>query len=321
MQERELKLLSGWTALFVSMASLALLVWMFIVAVSSDQYASANGYLLSRAAVPYILFALFIWFVMQFGFIVNGPNQSRVIQLFGAYVGTIRDTGFFYGNPFYSRTRVSLKARTFETGLTSTEEVKDPTSGKVLVPATHARKPSKVNDRDGTPIEIAAIVVWKVISPTDAVFQVDNYEEFVKLQSESALRNLASQYRYDGQGDERSLRGNTAMIGEELKRELHERFQQAGVEVLEARISYLAYAPEIAAAMLQRQQASAMIAARQQIVEAAVSMVEHALVELSKRQVVELDVERKAAMVSNLMVVLCGHGSPQPVVNTGTLYH
>jgi regulator of protease activity HflC (stomatin/prohibitin superfamily) len=238
----------------------------------------------------------------------------------GQYVGTVKDTGFYYGNPLYWRTRVSLRVRTFETGVTKTGDVRD-SGGKLLAAGTEHRQPSKVNDRDGTPIEIAAVVVWKVINPTEAVFQVDEYESFVKVQSEAALRNLASQYPYDGHGTERSLRGNTAEIGEELKRELHERLHIAGVEVLEARISYLAYAAEIAAAMLQRQQAGAMIAARKQIVEAAVGMVVHALDELSARQVIELDNERKAAMVSNLMIVLCGHSNPQPVLNTGTLYN
>lgn len=311
MQDRELKLMSGWPALVGVFAFLGCIILTIFVAILARMPA------LLAVIIPMGL----AWLVSLAGFVVVGPNQARVIQLFGTYVGTVSETGFFYGNPFYTKTRVSLRVRTFETGQNSTEEVKDPTTGKVMVSASHTRKPSKVNDRDGTPIEIAAVVVWKVMNAAQAVFQVDNYEEFVKIQSEAALRNLASQYTYDGHGDERSLRGNTALIGEELKRELHERFHQAGVEVLEARISYLAYATEIAAAMLQRQQASAMIAARQQIVDAAVGMVEHALQELGKRQVVELDNERKAAMVSNLLVVLCGHSNPQPVVNTGTLYN
>ena len=310
MQERDLKLMSGWPAVLGLLLGLAAIVLLIIVA--------------GMARLPWMLLAIvplaLTWVVMLFGFIVNSPNQSRVVQLFGTYVGTLRDTGFFYGHPFYWRTRVSLRARTFETGVSATEEVKDAT-GKVVAPATHTRKPSKVNDRDGTPIEVAAVVVWKVVNAAEAVFEVDKYEEFVKIQSEAALRNLASQYPYDGHGEERSLRGNTAQIGDELKRELHERFHQAGVEVLEARISYLAYAQEIAAAMLQRQQASAMIAARQQIVDAAVGMVEHALDELNKRHVIDLDPERKAAMVTNLMVVLCGHSNPQPVLNAGTLYN
>lgn len=263
---------------------------------------------------------ILVWFLSLPGFIVNGPNQSRVVQLMGQYVGTVKETGFFYGNPLYWRTRVSLRVRTFETGVTRTADVKG-SSGELLVKGSEHRQPSKVNDRDGTPIEVAAVVVWKVVIPADAVFQVDNYEGFVKIQSEAALRNLATKYPYDGHGEERSLRGNTAEIGEELKRELHERLHIAGVEVLDARISYLAYAPEIAAAMLQRQQAGALIAARKQIVEAAVSMVHHALDELAQRQLVDLDNERKAAMVSNLLVVLCGHTPAQPVLNTGTLYN
>jgi regulator of protease activity HflC (stomatin/prohibitin superfamily) len=311
MQERELKLMSGWAALAGASVALCTIVLLFVVAITS------NMPWLLAVVIP----AWVIWLVMLFGFIVNGPNQSRVVQLFGTYVGTLREVGFFYGNPFYLRTRVSLQLRTFETGVSETREVKEPTTGKVLVPASHTRKPSKVNDLNGTPIEIAAVVVWKVINSAEAVFQVEHYEEFVKIQSEAALRNLASQHPYDGHGEERSLRGNTAWIGEELKKELHERLHQAGVEVTEARISYLAYATEIAAAMLQRQQASAIIAARALIVDAAVGMVEHALVELANREVVELDTERKAAMVSNLMVVLCGHSNPQPVLNAGTLYN
>jgi regulator of protease activity HflC (stomatin/prohibitin superfamily) len=279
----------------------------------------------AQAKLPWLAFVVvplgLALLIAPLGFIVNSPNQSRVVQLFGAYVGTVRDTGFFYGSPLYWRTRVSLRVRTFETGSTRTPNMVSVAGQMVPGPGTEHRQPSKVNDRDGTPIEVAAVVVWKVVNPTEAVFQVDRYEEFVKVQSEAALRNLVSQYPYDGHGEERSLRGNTAQVGEELKRELHERLHIAGVEVLEARISYLAYATEIAAAMLQRQQAGAIIAARQLIVEAAVSMVEHALDELGKRHVVELDAERKAAMVSNLMVVLCGHGNPQPVVNTGTLYN
>jgi regulator of protease activity HflC (stomatin/prohibitin superfamily) len=261
------------------------------------------------------------WVVALFGFIVNGPNQSRVVQLFGRYVGTLRDVGFYYGNPFYWRTRVSLRVRTFETGMTKTEEMKDAT-GRVLTPATQHREPIKVNDKDGTPIEIAAVVVWKVINPAEAVFQVDDYEEFVRTQADAALRNLASRYSYDApEADEYSLRGHIEEVATQLKHELHERMKPAGVEVLEARISYLAYAREIAAAMLQRQQASAIIAARSQIVTGAVTMVEHALQMLAEKQIIELDPERRAAMVSNLLVVLCGNSAPQPVLNTGTLYN
>jgi regulator of protease activity HflC (stomatin/prohibitin superfamily) len=263
----------------------------------------------------------FVWLVMWFGFIVNGPNQARVIQLFGKYVGTLRETGFFYGNPFYWRTRVSLRVRLFETGMTKTDEKKD-AAGNVTQNATQRRQPIKVNDNDGTPIEIAAVVVWKVVTPASAVFQVDNYDEFVHLQADAALRNLASRYRYDApETDAHSLRGHIEQVATQLKLDLQDRMLQAGVEVQEARISYLAYAPEIAAAMLQRQQAGAIVAARSQIVAGAVGMVESALEMLKERGVVELDPERRAAMVSNLMVVLCGHNVPQPVLNTGTLYN
>ncbi|MGL4552928.1 MAG: SPFH domain-containing protein [Gemmataceae bacterium] len=310
MQEKDLKLTSGWTALLLHLLTLAALVAAFVYCVRTKE-------IFGLGLIPLAV----AWFISLSGYIVNGPNQARVVQLFGSYVGTVRETGFFYGNPFYWRTYVSLRSRTFETGQGGTDEVKDPTTGKVIQAATHTRRPSKVNDRDGTPIEVAAVVVWKVVNPADAIFQVDNYEEYIKTQSEAALRNMASQYSYDGRDDERSLRGNTAHIGDELTRELHERLGRAGVEVLESRISHLAYAPEIAGAMLQRQQAAAMVAARRFIVDAAVGMVEHALDELGKRRVVDLDPERRAAMVSNLMVVLCGHTTPQPVLNTGTLHN
>ncbi len=310
MAEKELKLMSGWAALTGFIIGLVAIVTLIAVAAAANQ--------------PWMVFliiaAAMFWSVMAFGFIINGPNTSRVVQLFGSYVGTLRETGFFYGHPFYATTKVSLRIRTFETGVNHTEEVKD-AAGKVLTAASHSRVPSKVNDREGTPLEIAAVVVWKVIDPTNAVFSVDKYEEFVKVQSEAALRNLASRYPYDGSNEERTLRSQTAEVGEELRLELHERFASAGVEVLESRISYLAYAAEIAGAMLQRQQAGATVAARRLIVDAAVGMTEHALEELSARKVIDLDPERRAAMVSNLMVVLCGHTSAQPIVNAGTLYN
>ncbi len=271
--------------------------------------------------VPVIVVSGLVWVVCLFGFIVNGPNHARVVQLFGDYVGTLKDTGFFWATPFYVTTKVSLRVRTFETGVSETPEVKD-AAGKVVAPATQSRRPSKVNDRDGTPIEIAAVVVWKVVNAAEAVFNVDRYEDFVHIQSEAALRNLASRYRYDGREEDGfSLRGHIDEVAAQLKREVQDRLQDAGVEVLEARISHLAYAPEIAAAMLQRQQAGAIIAARALIVEGAVGMVEHALDELAKKGLVDFEPERKAAMVSNLMVVLCGHNVPQPVLNTGTLYN
>ncbi len=229
-------------------------------------------------------------------FIVN-PNEAKVLQLFGKYVGTVKTPGLRWANPFYTKKRVSLRVRNFE-------------SGRL-----------KVNDLDGNPIEIAAVVVWKVVDTAEALFQVDDYENYVHVQTESAVRNLATSYPYDAhQEGTMSLRGSIREIADHLRAEIQERLAQAGVEVLEARISHLAYSPEIAQAMLRRQQASAVIAARQKIVEGAVGMVEMALDSLSRKQIVVLDEERKAAMVSNLLVVLCSEQATQPVVNTGTLY-
>jgi regulator of protease activity HflC (stomatin/prohibitin superfamily) len=229
-------------------------------------------------------------------FMVN-PNEGRVLQLFGDYAGTARTAGLRWANPFYTKKRVSLRVRNFE-------------SSRL-----------KVNDTDGNPIEIAAVVVWQVVDTAEAIFEVDDYNNYVKVQTESALRNLATGYPYDSHDDAQiSLRGHTATVADHLKREIQDRLTRAGVSVVEARISHLAYAAEIAASMLQRQQAGAIIAARQRIVEGAVGMVEMALDMLSRRDIVTLDNERKAAMVSNLLVVLCGERSTQPVVNTETIY-
>lgn len=246
----------------------------------------------------FLILALLTLVVMLFGFFMVAPNTGQVMQLFGAYVGTSRDPGLRWANPFYMKHRVSLRVRNFETGKL------------------------KVNDLRGNPIEIACVVVWRVVDTAEAVFRVDDYENFVHVQSESAVRSLASGYAYDSYHDEeRCLVGHTAEVSEKLKVEIQERLAEAGVEVIEARISHLAYSPEIAAAMLQRQQAGAVVAARQKIVEGAVGMVETALDMLSARHVVELDDERRAAMVSNLLVVLCSDRHTQPVVNTGSLYH
>lgn len=310
MDDRELRLGSGWAGLAWVVLLLAVEIGLIVAA------AKFREPWLLTAIIPLAL----VWLVSLFGFVVNGPNQGRVIQLFGTYVGTVWETGFFYGNPFYTRTRVSLRVRTFETGVSRTEEKKD-AHGNVTAAATQRRQPLKVNDADGTPIEIAAVVAWKVVNPAGAVFNVDDYEGFVETQADAALRALAVRYHYDAPaGDSHSLRGHVEEVAAQLKRDLQERMTAAGVEVLESRISYLAYAPEIAAAMLQRQQAGAVVAARAQIVAGAVGIVEHALAELDQKKVLDLDPERRAAMVSNLLVVLCGHSAPQPVVNTGTLY-
>ncbi len=253
----------------------------------------------SKSGVIAILGMLLVLiaFVCWFGFFMVDPKEGRVLQLFGKYVGTVHTPGLRWANPFYSKMRVSLRVRNFE-------------SSKL-----------KVNDKNGNPIEIAAVIVWEVVDTAEAVFQVDDYEDFVSIQSESALRNLATSYAYDHhEDDEISLRSDPVAISSALKSEVQDRLLTAGVNVIESRISHLAYAPEIANAMLRRQQAMAIISARQKVVEGAVGMVEMALQSLAERDIVELDAERKAAMVSNLLVVLCSDEAAQPVVNTGSLY-
>jgi regulator of protease activity HflC (stomatin/prohibitin superfamily) len=231
------------------------------------------------------------------GFFTVAPNEAKVLQFFGRYVGSVRDSGPRWANPFYSKRGISLRTRNFE-------------SAKL-----------KVNDLDGNPIEIAAVVVWQVVDSAEALFEVNDYEDFMHIQSESALRQMATSYPYDSHDTGHvSLRSHGKEISDHLRQEIQDRLSSAGMHVIEARITHLAFAPEIAQAMLQRQQASAIIAARTRIVEGAVSMVEMALEQLAKRGVVVLDEERKAAMVSNLLVVLCGERSVSPVVNTGSLY-
>lgn len=240
---------------------------------------------------------LSIVLVLWAGFFMVHPNEAKVLQLFGSYAGTARDPGLRWANPFFAKTRVSTRIRNFE-------------SGKL-----------KVNDSLGSPIEIAAVVVWKVFDTAEAIFEVDDYEEFVHIQSESALRNLSTSYPYEPhEGDGIALRSHPAEIASALRDEIQERLEEAGISVIEARISHLAYAPEIAHAMLRRQQASAVIAARTQIVAGAVGMVQMALAKLAEDHVVVLDEERKAAMVGNLLTVLCSEESAQPVLNTGSLY-
>jgi regulator of protease activity HflC (stomatin/prohibitin superfamily) len=235
--------------------------------------------------------------VLAAGLFVVNPNEGKVLQFFGRYAGTVKQPGLRWANPLYTKKRISQRIRNFE--------------------SSHL----KVNDNEGNPIEIAAVVVWRVVDTAEAVFEVDDYNNYVQVQTEAALRNLATSYTYDTHDDAQiSLRGHTVAVAEHLKNEIQDRLDRAGVEVMEARISHLAYAQEIAHAMLQRQQAGAIIAARQRIVEGAVGMVEMALEMLSRRDIVTLDNERKAAMVSNLLVVLCGDKSTQPVINAGTIY-
>jgi regulator of protease activity HflC (stomatin/prohibitin superfamily) len=286
-RERAAATLPGLPVLLVVLFAMGFLIYALV----TQAFGDSPGVMITES-----LLILVAGFLLVGVFVVN-PNEGRVLQFFGDYVGTAKTAGLRWANPFYTKKRISLRIRNFE-------------STKL-----------KVNDLEGNPIEIAAVVVWRVVDTAEAVFEVDDYQNFVKVQTEAAVRNLATSYKYDAhEEDQMSLRGNTAAVAEHLKTEIQDRLSKAGVEVLEARISHLAYAPEIAQAMLQRQQAGAIIAARQRIVEGAVGMVQMALDLLSQRDILELDNERKAAMVSNLLVVLCGERSTQPVINTGTIY-
>jgi regulator of protease activity HflC (stomatin/prohibitin superfamily) len=287
-REREYAAMSGWAALVILLTAAAVSAWQMIVNIKADNTGLAVACLVGLVLSLFLLIGLFM---------VN-PNEGKVLQLFGRYVGTSKTPGLRYANPLYAKKRISMRVRNFE-------------SGRL-----------KVNDLDGNPIEIGAVVVWKVVDTAEALFEVDNYENYVHVQTESALRNMATSYPYDAHDDEKlSLRGHTASIADHLRKEIQDRLSRAGVDVVEARITHLAYAPEIAAAMLQRQQAGAIIAARSRIVEGAVGMVEMALEMLSAKEIVHLDEERKAAMVSNLLVVLCSERGTQPVLNAGTLHH
>jgi hypothetical protein len=287
---RELKrtVQSGYLMLVVLAVLQLSLGYMVFLALRSQSFGAATGYILASIIV------LICWA----GLFMVHPNEAKVLQLFGKYAGTCHDAGLRWANPFYTKTSVSVRVRNFE-------------SGKL-----------KVNDSNGSPIEIAAVVVWKVFDTAEALFEVDDYVNFVQIQSESALRNLGTTYPYEPHEDEGgiALRSNPVEVSHALREEIQERLSAAGVTVIEARISHLAYAPEIAAAMLRRQQASAIIAARRQIVRGAVGMVHLALDELDENDIVDLDEERKAAMVSNLLVVLCSDEAAQPVLNTSTLY-
>ena len=279
---------SGYLALVVLAVAQIGLGFMVFQSVRAGAVGSLVAYVIASVIV------LICWT----GLFMVHPNEAKVLQLFGKYVGACHDPGLRWANPFYTKTSVSVRVRNFE-------------SGKL-----------KVNDSNGSPIEIAAVVVWKVFDTAEALFEVDDYVNFVQIQSESALRNLGTTYPYEPHEDQGglALRSDPLEISKALREEIQERLSAAGVTVIEARISHLAYAPEIANAMLRRQQASAIIAARKQIVQGAVGMVDMALEELDQNKIVDLDEERKAAMVSNLLVVLCSEEAAQPVVNTGTLY-
>jgi regulator of protease activity HflC (stomatin/prohibitin superfamily) len=287
-QERELGGVSGWLVVFTVLLVAIGTFWLMVITDDVDGF----DWLKAAGVAVLILDALLLA-----GLTVVNPNEASVVTLFGVYKGTIKRAGFWWVNPLTTRRKLSLRVRNFE-------------SAKL-----------KVNERDGNPIEIAAVVVWRIVETFEAVFNVDDYENFVHVQSEAAVRNLATTYPYDSHEDGSvSLRLSAGEVADRMRHEIQERLAKAGIEVIEARISHLAYAPEIAGAMLRRQQATAIIAARQKIVEGAVGMVEMALDEISRKNVVSLDEERKATMVSNLLVVLCSEKGVEPVVNTGTLY-
>jgi regulator of protease activity HflC (stomatin/prohibitin superfamily) len=323
-KERPVQVFNGWIMLVLFFALLIgnIMLLVNIASGSEREVAPPLSFFFSILMFPVLI-------IFMKGFFTLQPNESRVLVLFGEYCGTVRNGGFHWGNPFYSNGSGGRATAHLAAAVNQLEAAK---SGMQPRRALYRNKISlrartlngeklKVNDKRGNPIEIAAVMIWRVQDTAQAVFDVDDYELYVQTQSESALRHLASQYSYDhGEENEITLRSNGAEVSAALKNELEERLNRAGVAVEEARLTHLAYAPEIAQAMLRRQQAEAVIAARQKIVHGAVSMVEMALRELAEKQVVQLDDERKAAMVSNLMVVLCGESEVHPVVNTGTLY-
>jgi len=324
-KERTVRVMNGWVILLLLAAYLV--GDLALLALSITASAPRTG------PVPWLflpsLGLLIVWIILLTGFFTLQPNEARVLILFGDYRGTVRESGFHWGNPFYSNGQSAVESGSvddaqakpvFWKGATSAK--RKPTRNKIsLRMRTLNGEKLKVNDKRGNPIEIAAVVVWRVHDTAKAFFDVDNYTKYVETQSESALRHLASQYSYDhGEENETTLRSNADEVASALKAELQERLSRAGIVVEEARLTHLAYAPEIAQAMLRRQQAEAVIAARQKIVHGAVSMVDMALKDLADKHIIQLDDERKAAMVSNLMVVLCGESEVHPVISTGTLY-
>jgi regulator of protease activity HflC (stomatin/prohibitin superfamily) len=325
-EERVSRALSGWLMLPILFGLLfgALALLIYSIRAGLHEYRHPIWSLFWTA-----LFVEAVSLVMSVGFFTLQPNQARVLVLFGAYKGTVRNPGFHWASPFYSNGPSQITHRLRQ--LSAAERGHSPESNvsshklsrfKISLRARNFNTEKlKVNDLRGNPIEIAAVIVWRVEETAQAMFDVEDYENYVRVQSESALRHLASVYAYDhGEENEITLRSGVDEVSQALRKELQERLSKAGVVIEEARLTHLAYAPEIAQAMLRRQQAEAVIAARQKIVQGAVSMVDMALKDLAAKQVVELDDERKAAMVSNLMVVLCGEAEVHPVVNTGTLY-
>ena len=309
-RERDVAVTSGWLMLPIVLVLLA-------AGLSATIHGASNG---NPPVVMLGIVLLVAFFISLAGFFTLQPNEARVLVLFGDYKGTVRKEGFHFGNPFYSNGG-GAQATVTEGGKTTVTPKKNPRMKISLRSRNLHGERLQVNDKQGSPIEIAAVVVWRVQDTAQAMFDVDDYEEYVHIQSESAVRHLGSQYAYDhGEEHEITLRSGVDEVSEALQAELQTRLAPAGVVVEEARLTHLAYAPEVAQAMLRRQQAEAVLAARQKIVQGAVSMVEMALTDLARRGVVDLDAERKAAMVSNLMVVLCGDSEAKPVINTGTLY-
>ena len=327
--ERDREALNGWLALaLVALWFVAAIALFISTVVAADGGALSDAALASRLLSAFLMAGLGVF--LCFGFFTLEPNEARVLMLFGAYKGTVRTSGFHWANPLYARNRgaipgstpmpkkVKLGPLSVSDGSTTQPKLKT----KLSLRVHNFNSPTlKVNDKRGNPVEIAAVVVWRVEDTAQAVFDVEDYESYVQVQSETAIRSIASLYAYDhGEDNELTLRGGGDEVAHALKKELEVRLAKAGVVVEEARLTHLAYAPEIAPAMLRRQQAEAVIAAREKIVLGAVSMVEMALNELAKKDVVKLDEERKAAMVSNLLVVLCGDRNTQPVIYTGTIY-
>lgn len=312
-QEKIVRPKSGYGALAISLGFLLITPVLFLIVPGME-----GSPIIQIALVLGGIVTGLTGLIRLFGLVAIAPNEARVFLLFGEYVGTAKESGFYWVNPFYSKKHISLRVRNFETGSKSVPATHD-AAGKVLEKQSRTSgRPSKVNDRDGNPIDISAVVVWKVVNTAEALFEVDDYEDFVGVQTEAALRSLASRYPYDSEDHETSLRGSPEIICDQLRKDIQDRLHKAGVEVIEARLSHLAYSAEIAAAMLQRQQAHAVVAARTKIVEGAVGMVEMALERLANGKMVQLDDDRRAHMVSNLLVVLCSDRHTQPVINTGS---
>jgi regulator of protease activity HflC (stomatin/prohibitin superfamily) len=296
MQEKQIRALPGIPIFVLLLLFVPLLIWSGVQAIMALDAMGFSGNRLAWLIGTILTLALDA--LLMAGVFTVHPNEAKVLQLFGRYVGTVANRGLRWGNPFYTKHKVSLRVRNFETGKL------------------------KINDKRGNPVEIACVVVWKVVDTAEAVFMVDDYTNYVHVQSEAAVRNMVTGFVYDVyESGEKALVTHTTEISERLTVEIQERLEKAGVQIIESRISHLAYSPEIAGAMLQRQQASAVVAARRFIVDGAVGMVEHALDMMADRKIVELDTERRAAMVSNLLVVLCSDRHTQPVVNTGSLYN